>query len=95
MKVYTYDYPTATIVETEAEAVGYPHRTARGVLQHDNTHFATWAEAHEALLANLRAGLNLQALEAKRLRADVAKSDQLVTSIAIRLMDAERLTEGA
>lgn len=69
MKVYTYDYDAAAVVETECEEFGHPHRDANGRQQYNNTHFRTAAEAHAKLLSELRAGMTLDVRELERRRA--------------------------
>lgn len=87
MKVYTYNYDTAEVVERECEAFGYPHACSNGETMFENTHFRTPAEARDALVSNIEAGLRLDADERSRAR-------QAFEAATARLADtAEKLAK--
>lgn len=69
MKVYTYDYANACVVERECEVFGYPHNDSSGAQQYVNTHFRTRLEAAEKLVSETQAGVSMCARRREDARA--------------------------
>jgi hypothetical protein len=83
---YTYDYRGTKIIAHECEKRGYPHKTASGETQYDNTFFDTELEAWEALLRETEAGLSLDTSARKQARANLEKITQQLADTAERLI---------
>lgn len=89
MKVYTYDYEAATVVERECEVFGYPHRDSAGAIQYSNRHFRTPREAWDKLIAELEAGLSLGASARNDARTRLERVTGELADAAERLVKAK------
>jgi len=94
VKVYTYDFATASVVERTCEPPEpgkglWPAKDSTGATMYDNTHFATHGEALAKLRREVEAALEMGARERQRLR-------QALVDVTNELADhAERLVKVA
>ena len=87
MKVYTYNYDTAEVVERECETFGYPHSCTNGERMFENSHFRTPREAWASLVSNLESGVLMDA-------NDRALARRTFEEATVRLADtAEKLAK--
>lgn len=88
---YTYNHESAEVIAVECDPVGYPNKDERGETQYDNTHFATWEEAHKRLLAEIKASLSLGTHALRDVRETTARYTAALADDAMRLVKAEAL----
>ena len=88
---YTYDYRGSKIIAHECAKRGYPHKTASGETQYDNTFFDTEIEAWRALLRETEAGMSLDSSAREQARATF---DQLTRQLADSAERLIRVKEG-
>lgn len=93
MKVYTYDYANACVVERECEVFGYPHNDSSGAQQYVNTHFRTRLEAAEKLVSETQAGVSMCARRREDARARLDAVTVELADCAERLVKARDVLE--
>jgi len=86
IKVYTYDYHTACVVERECETFGYPNRCTNGETMYENSHFLTPREAWDKLVREIEAGMGLDASEREQARRRFDKATTALADAAERLV---------
>jgi len=76
MKIYTFNYATASVGERECKefgvGLGWTAKDSAGATMYSNTHFRTHAEALAKLRREVEASLEMGARERQRLRQALA-----------------------
>ena len=98
MKIYTFNYATASVGERECKefgvGLGWTAKDSAGATMYSNTHFRTHAEALAKLRREVEASLEMGARERQRLRQALADVTGELADVADRdAGDAERLVK--
>lgn len=93
MKVFTFNVEEGAVIERQCEKFGWPLLDSTGETMYENTHFRTWDEAHQKLLENCDAAMELMASDYVRAQKELVQYTEKLAKYSSAAVKARRLQQ--